>query len=410
MATAVASAKLLFCSVKQAIKHGLSTMPLVKAAAMAMSLFVCMGLASSSYAAQALVPQPPQLAAKAYILIDALTGEVIVENNADQLLPPASLTKLMTAYILDYEVAAGNVSLEDQVRISEKAWRTKGSRMFIQEGTFVKLEDLMRGIIIQSGNDASVAVAEHIAGSEEAFADLMNLHAVRLGMTQTNFKNATGLPANGLETTARDLAILARAIIRDYPEQYQVYSEKEFTFNKIRQPNRNKLLWRDSTVDGLKTGYTSAAGYCLVASAKKDGQRLISVVLGAAGTESRAQESQKLLTYGMRFFETHLLYDAGEVITQARVWGGVEDYVDLKLEEDLAVTIPRGQAKYIKATIDINTEIEAPLLAGDVLGKLVITLDEETIVSRDLIASKDLREGGFVKGMVDSITRLISGE
>jgi D-alanyl-D-alanine carboxypeptidase (penicillin-binding protein 5/6) len=410
MATAVASAKLLFCSVKQAIKHGLSTMPLVKAAAMAMSLLVCMGLASSSYAAQALVPQPPQLAAKAYILIDALTGEVIVENNADQLLPPASLTKLMTAYILDYEVAAGNVSLEDQVRISEKAWRTKGSRMFIQEGTFVKLEDLMRGIIIQSGNDASVAVAEHIAGSEEAFADLMNLHAVRLGMTQTNFKNATGLPANGLETTARDLAILARAIIRDYPEQYQVYSEKEFTFNKIRQPNRNKLLWRDSTVDGLKTGYTSAAGYCLVASAKKDGQRLISVVLGAAGTESRAQESQKLLTYGMRFFETHLLYDAGEVITQARVWGGVEDYVDLKLEEDLAVTIPRGQAKYIKATIDINTEIEAPLLAGDVLGKLVITLDEETIVSRDLIASKDLREGGFIKGMVDSITRLISGE
>ena len=410
MATAVASAKLLFCSVKQAIKHGLSTMPLVKAAAMAMSLFVCMGLASSSYAAQALVPQPPQLAAKAYILIDALTGEVIVENNADQLLPPASLTKLMTAYILDYEVAAGNVSLEDQVRISEKAWRTKGSRMFIQEGTFVKLEDLMRGIIIQSGNDASVAVAEHIAGSEEAFADLMNLHAVRLGMTQTNFKNATGLPANGLETTARDLAILARAIIRDYPEQYQVYSEKEFTFNKIRQPNRNKLLWRDSTVDGLKTGYTSAAGYCLVASAKKDGQRLISVVLGAAGTESRAQESQKLLTYGMRFFETHLLYDAGEVITQARVWGGVEDYVDLKLEEDLAVTIPRGQAKYIKAAIDINTEIEAPLLAGDVLGKLVITLDEETIISRDLIASKDLREGGFIKGMVDSITRLISGE
>ena len=410
MATAVASAKLLFCSVKQAIKHGLSTMPLVKAAAMAMSLFVCMGLASSSYAAQALVPQPPQLAAKAYILIDALTGEVIVENNADQLLPPASLTKLMTAYILDYEVAAGNVSLEDQVRISEKAWRTKGSRMFIQEGTFVKLEDLMRGIIIQSGDDASVAVAEHVAGSEEAFADLMNLHAVRLGMTQTNFKNATGLPANGLETTARDLAILARAIIRDYPEQYQVYSEKEFTFNKIRQPNRNKLLWRDSTVDGLKTGYTSAAGYCLVASAKKDGQRLISVVLGAAGTESRAQESQKLLTYGMRFFETHLLYDAGEVITQARVWGGVEDYVDLKLEEDLAVTIPRGQAKYIKATIDINTEIESPLLAGDVLGKLVITLDEETIVSRDLIASKDLSEGGFIKGMVDSITRLISGE
>jgi len=410
MANAVASAKSLFCTVKQAMKCVNRVMSWVKACALTVSLCLTLGVANSAYAAQALVPQPPKLAASAYILIDAVTGKVIVESNADEVLAPASLTKLMTAYMLDYEVEAGNVSLDDQVRISEKAWRTKGSRMFIQEGTFVKLEDLMRGIIIQSGNDASVAVAEHIAGSEEAFADLMNLHADRLGMTQTTFRNSTGLPAEGHQTTARDLAILARAIIRDYPEQYSVYSEKEFTFNKIRQPNRNKLLWRDSTVDGLKTGYTSAAGYCLVASAKKDGQRLISVVLGAAGTESRAQESQKLLTYGMRFFETHVLYDADEIITQARVWGGAEDYLDLLLEKELAVTIPRGQAKYIKATMDINADIEAPIAPGDVLGTLVIALDEDIIVERDLVASVDLLEGGFIKGMVDSVTRLISGE
>ena len=406
MVNIVASAKLLFCGVKQAIKHSVKTVVLVAA----VSMLLPIGLATSAHAAQALVPQPPQLAAKSYILIDAITGEVIVEMNADDVLAPASLTKLMTAYMLDYEVALGNVSLDDQVRISEKAWRTKGSRMFIQEGTFVKLEDLMRGIIIQSGNDASVAVAEHLAGSEDAFADLMNQHAVRLGMTQTHFRNSTGLPAEGHKTTARDLATLARAIIREYPEQYKVYSEKEFTFNKIRQPNRNKLLWRDSTVDGLKTGYTSEAGYCLVASAKQDGQRLISVVLGAASTEARAQESQKLITYGMRFFETHVLYDAQEILNEARVWGGAQDYMELMLESEVAVTIPRGQAKYIKATMDINNGIEAPLSAGDILGKLVITLDTDIILERDLVASNDMLEGGFFKGITDSAKRLISGE
>ena len=406
MVNVVAAIKLLFCKVRQTIKHVVRAAALVIASTMLLSI----SLAAPVQAAQALVPNPPQLAASAYILIDAVTGKVIVENNADEVLAPASLTKMMTAYILAFEVASGNVSLEDQVRISEKAWRTTGSRMFIQEGTFVKLEDLMRGIIIQSGNDASVAVAEYLAGSEEAFADLMNQHALRLGMTQTHFVNSTGLPAEGHQTTARDLAIMARAIIRDYPEDYLVYSEKEFTFNKIRQPNRNKLLWRDSTVDGLKTGYTSEAGYCLVASAKKDGQRLISVVLGALSTEGRAQESQKLLTYGMRFFETHTLYNAQESLTKARVWGGAEDYIELLIERQVAVTIPRGQAKYIKATMDINSGIEAPVFAGDVLGKLVITLDADVVLERDLVASKDMLEGGFFKGISDSVTRLISGE
>jgi D-alanyl-D-alanine carboxypeptidase (penicillin-binding protein 5/6) len=406
MVNVVAAIKLLFCKVRQTIKHVVRAAALVIASTMLLSI----SLAAPAQAAQALVPNPPQLAASAYILIDAVTGKVIVENNADEVLAPASLTKMMTAYILAFEVASGNVSLEDQVRISEKAWRTTGSRMFIQEGKFVKLEDLMRGIIIQSGNDASVAVAEYLAGSEEAFADLMNQHALRLGMTQTHFVNSTGLPSEGHQTTARDLAIMARAIIRDYPEDYLVYSEKEFTFNKIRQPNRNKLLWRDSTVDGLKTGYTSEAGYCLVASAKKDGQRLISVVLGALSTEGRAQESQKLLTYGMRFFETHTLYNAQESLTKARVWGGAEDYIELLIERQVAVTIPRGQAKYIKATMDINSGIEAPVFAGDVLGKLVITLDTDVVLERDLVASKDMLEGGFFKGISDSVTRLISGE
>ncbi|MDC9720212.1 MAG: D-alanyl-D-alanine carboxypeptidase [Gammaproteobacteria bacterium] len=402
MANIVASTKVLFGNIKQKMK----TLVITTAACS----LLWGGVITPSYAAQALVPQPPQLAARAYILIDAITGKVIVETNADEMLPPASLTKMMTAYMLAYEVASGNVSLDDDVRVSEKAWRTEGSRMFIQEGKFVKLEDLMRGIIIQSGNDASVAVAEHLAGSEEAFADLMNQHAARLGMTNTYFSNATGLPAPGHATTARDLAILARAIIRDYPDHYAVYAEKEFTFNKIRQPNRNKLLWRDSTVDGLKTGYTSAAGYCLVASAKKDGQRLISVVLGASGTESRAQESQKLITYGMRFFETHVLYDAQENLTNARVWGGEQDYVDLLLENPLAITIPRGQAKYIKAKMNINSGIEAPFVAGEVLGTLVISLDTEVIVERDLVAAQDMPEGGFFKGVSDSVKRLISGE
>jgi D-alanyl-D-alanine carboxypeptidase (penicillin-binding protein 5/6) len=406
MVNLVAAAKLYFCKIKQAIKHRIGASIRLTLAAMVLSI----GLVAPAHAAQALVPQPPQLGASAYILMDALTGKVIAELNADQVLPPASLTKMMTAYMLAYELAAGNVSLDDQVHISEKAWRTEGSRMFIQEGKFVSLEDLMRGVIIQSGNDASVAVAEHLAGSEDAFADLMNQHATRLGMTHTVFHNSTGLPAEGHLTTARDLAILAQAIIRDYPEHYRVYSEKEFTFNKIRQPNRNKLLWSDNTVDGLKTGYTEAAGYCMVASAKRDGQRLISVILGASSPEVRARESQKLITYGMRFYETHSLYDAQERLANGRVWGGEQDYVELMLESELAVTIARGQAKYIKATMDINTGITAPLSAGDVLGKLIITLDTDVILEQDLVAAEDVLKGGFFKGLVDSVMRLISGE
>jgi D-alanyl-D-alanine carboxypeptidase (penicillin-binding protein 5/6) len=316
---------------------------------------------------------------------------------------------MMTAYILAYEVEVGNVSLADEVRISENAWRTEGSRMFIQEGKFVLLEDLMRGVVIQSGNDASVAVAEHIAGSEEAFADLMNQHAARLGMKNTRFYNSTGLPDEGHLTTARDLAILARAIINDYPEYYAVYAEKEFTFNKIRQPNRNKLLWRDNTVDGLKTGHTQAAGYCLVASAKKDGQRLISVVMGAKSTESRAQESQKLLTYGMRFFESHTLYDAGESLQRVRVWGGEADYLNLVVTEDMMVTVPRGQAKNLQANIEINPEITAPIEQDQALGSLRIVLDGELVAEQTLVAAKAVADGGFIKNMTDGVAKFMQG-
>jgi D-alanyl-D-alanine carboxypeptidase (penicillin-binding protein 5/6) len=359
--------------------------------------------------AAALVPQAPKLAASAYLLMDADSGHIIVEHGADEVLPPASLTKMMTAYILAYEVAEGNVSLADEVRISEKAWRTEGSRMFVQEGKYVLLEDLMRGIVIQSGNDASVAVAEHVAGSEEAFADLMNQHADRLGMTHTRFYNSTGLPAEGHLTSARDLALLARAIINDYPEHYSVYAEREFTFNKIRQPNRNKLLWRDSTVDGLKTGHTQAAGYCLVASAKKDGQRLISVVLGAKSTESRAQESQKLLTYGMRFFESHTLYDAGDSLQRVRVWGGETDYLNLVVAEDMMVTVPRGQAKHLQANIEINPEIGAPVAQDQELGSLHIMLDGELVAEQPLLAEQAIADGGFIKSMTDGVAKFLQG-
>ena len=373
--------------------------------AMFLLLMVFVPLAS----AVSLVPQPPTLASAAYFLIDSDSGFVIASKNADKVLPPASLTKMMTAYVLAYELHAGNVTLQDKVRISEKAWRTEGSRMFIQEGKEVVLENLMRGVIIQSGNDASVAVAEYLAGSEGAFVGLMNKHALRLGMLNTNFENSTGLPSDNHYSTPRDLATLSRAIINDFPEHYPMYSEKEFTFNNIRQPNRNKLLWRDNSVDGLKTGHTSEAGYCLVASAKKNGQRLISVVMGASDVEARTQESQHLLAYGMRFFETHTLYNVNELIRQERVWGGQADLVGLTVAEDVIVTVPRGQAENLKAEIVINTDVEAPIEKGQMLGTLTIKLAEEVISEHPLSALNPINKGGFGKRAIDSLTRMVQG-
>lgn len=375
---------------------------MIKTIKFALTLFLCC-LANWVFAAAPLIPAPPQLAAKGYLLVDAHSGKVLIQNNADQPLPPASLTKMMTSYIAAHELAKGNVSMEDQVRVSIKAWKAPGSRMFIKEGTFVSLEDLLRGIIIQSGNDASIAVAEHLAGSEDAFADLMNKHAQRLGMTSTNFLNATGLPEQDHYTTATDLAKLARAIILDHPEHYAMYAEQYFTYNKIRQPNRNKLLWRDRSVDGLKTGHTEEAGYCLVASAERNGMRLISVVMGASGEETRATESQKLLTYGFRYYETHKLYSANEILNQARVWGGMADSVKLGVVDDLYITIPRGHNDALSANLDVDAVIEAPVSSAGQFGTVQVKLEEELVAQVPLVALETVEPGGFFKRLWDQI-------
>lgn len=359
--------------------------------------------------AAALIPAPPSIAARSYILIDADTGRVLAAKDGDKEFPPASLTKMMTAYILEYELTKGNVSKDDLVLVSEKAWRTQGSRMFIREGTQVKVGDLMKGIVIQSGNDASVAVAEHIAGSESAFADLMNQHAEMLGMKHSKFRNATGLPAKDHYSTAYDLAILAQAIIQRFPEHYDVYAEKYFTYNKIRQPNRNKLLWRDKTVDGLKTGFTSEAGYCLVASAKRDGMRLISVVLGTSDENARAQESQKLLAYGFRYYRTHKLYSAGEALSQTKVWGAMKDQLALGLKDDLVVTIPRGQASNLEASMDIDKTIEGPISKGQEYGIARISLKGEPVAEVALVALEDIPQAGLLKRIWHIVLQFFMG-
>ncbi|MGB5325608.1 MAG: D-alanyl-D-alanine carboxypeptidase family protein, partial [Pseudomonadales bacterium] len=315
-----------------------------------------------------LLPAPPQLAASSYLLLDANTGTVIVEQNADQQLPPASLTKIMTGYLVFSELAKDRISEDDLVPISVKAWQMGGSRMFVREGTHVPLEALLRGVIVQSGNDASVALSEYIAGDETAFVTLMNQQAKLLGMNYSNFQNATGWPEEGHLTTARDMAILARALIHNFPEQYKIYAEKEYSYNGITQSNRNGLLWRDQNVDGIKTGHTEEAGYCLVASAERDGMRLISVVMGAKSTRGREQETQKLLAYGFRYYTTSTLYRAGEEISRSKVWAGKAGEFSLALEQDLSVTIPRGQRDSLQAKIEIDKEIIAPVEQGRVYG------------------------------------------
>lgn len=357
----------------------------------------------------AVLPPPPQLAATAYVLMDASTGDIIAESGADGQFAPASLTKMMTSYIVEHEISEGNISFNDLVPISVKAWKTEGSRMFVREGTQVRLEDLLRGVIIQSGNDASVALAEYVAGSEEAFADLMNQHAERLGLTNTHFKNATGLPADGHYSSPRDLALIGRALIQDFPEQYAIYKEKYFTYNDIKQPNRNRLLWRDPTVDGIKTGHTEEAGYCLVSSALRDDMRLISVVLGTTSDKARAQESQKLLAYGFRFFRNYPLYKAGQELNKPKVWKGLTDSVSLGLGGDLSLTIPRGSEKQLAATLDLPDIIEAPLSAGEVLGHLLVTLEGEEVAREPLLALESVEEAGFVKAIWHSIVLFFQG-
>lgn len=356
-----------------------------------------------------LIPPAPTVAASSYLLIDADSGKVLTEHNADTPLPPASLTKMMTSYIASMEILKGQLREEDEVLVSEKAWRTGGSKMFIEVGNRVRVIDLLRGVIIQSGNDASVALAEHIAGSEESFADLMNSHARRLGMNNTHFENATGLPGENHVSSARDMAIMAKAIIEDDPQHYAIYKEKEFVWNGIRQPNRNLMLWRDNTVDGLKTGHTDEAGYCLVASAKRDGMRLISVVMGTASEQARAAETQKLLTWGFRFFETRHFYQPDQVVSTARVWAGAQNQVGVGLAEGLVLTLPKGQADKLEATVTLDSTIKAPIARGDVLGQVEVKLGEEVVHTGPLVALADVESAGLFGRLWDSIRLFFYG-
>lgn len=349
------------------------------------------------------VPAPPSLNAKGYLMMDHNSGEVLAEKNSDERLEPASLTKLMTAYVTFSELAQGNMEIDDLVTVSEKAWRTPGSRMFIEVGKQVLVKDLLQGIIVQSGNDASVALAEHVAGSEESFADLMNHYAAQLQMSNSHFQNSTGLPADEHYSTARDMALLASALIREFPEFYRWYSQKEFTYNDITQHNRNTLLWRDANVDGLKTGHTEAAGYCLVASAMKDEMRLITVVMGTPSEKARADSSQALLNYGFRFFETHKLYAAGETIETARVWKADNETVPVGLARDLYVTIPRGAYKELKAVMDMQATLTAPLAAGENVGNVAVSLSGQPVTAQPLITLSNVPLGGILRRMTDSV-------
>ena len=367
-------------------------------------LLAVAGLAAlPSHAAAPIIPPPPDIAASSYLLIDASSEKVLVEYNAHEQNPPASLTKIMTSYLAEQEIAAGRVSPEDEVLVSVNAWRTGGSKMFIREGTRVSVDDLLKGIIIQSGNDASVALAEHIGGSEDAFANMMNQQAAVLGMRNTHFKNSTGLPNSEHYSSAWDLALLTRDLIERFPEHYAVYSQRSYSYNDIDQPNRNKLLWRDRTVDGVKTGFTNSAGYCLVASAVRQGMRLISVVMGTDSDQARMRESQKLLSYGFRYYETQALYEANVTLKEQELYYAETDTVSLGVAEEVVLTFPRGYYKDIEAELVVPKVVEAPLASGDEVGELKLRLHGETIYEAPLIALQAAPEAGVFSRMGDFV-------
>ncbi|MCH7829183.1 MAG: D-alanyl-D-alanine carboxypeptidase [Proteobacteria bacterium] len=367
-------------------------------------LILILPVLSVAYGAPMPTPAAPIVGAKSYLVVDSKTGYEIAALNADAPLAPASLTKIMTTYVVFSALRQGQITLQEEVTISEKAWRTPGSRMFIEVGTRVSVEDLLLGMIVQSGNDASVALAEHVAGDESVFAEMMNQHAAMLGMTASHFQNATGLPADGHTTTARDLATLTRALIEEFPDYYAWHSIKEFTYNDIKQSNRNSLLWRDDSVDGLKTGHTEDAGYCLVASAKRDNMRVISVVLGTASNKARSDGSQALINYGFRFFETRLLFKAGERISTARIWKSANEFSRLGVLEDLYITMPRGSYDDLESRLDIPAMIVAPVAAGQPLAELSVHLDGEELLRTPLRALVDNPVGSFWQRVADSVT------
>ncbi len=362
-------------------------------------------LISNAYAQSGMpAPAPPIIGAKSYLVIDAKTGAVMASLDPDTPLAPASLTKIMTTYVVFSALQQGQITLDEEVTVSEKAWRTEGSRMFIEVGTRVSVRELLMGLIAQSGNDAGVALAEHIAGSESVFAEMMNQHALALGMGASHFANATGLPAEGHVTTARDLATLARALVEDFPDYYPWHAEKSYTYGDISQNNRNRLLWRDDSVDGIKTGHTEEAGYCLVASAERNGMRIISVVLGTSTERARADGSQALLNYGFRFFETRLLYKAGEEVTTARVWKSANITSRLGVLEDLYITVRRGTYDQLESTIDIPAIVEAPLASGQPVADLKIMLGEQSVLQAPLRALEDNPTGSLWQRTKDSVS------
>ena len=360
------------------------------------------------FSAQAALPvaPAPEIDARAWLLIDSASGLALSQKNPDSRVEPASLTKIMTAYLAFSAVKEGRLKLDQTLPISEKAWRTEGSRMFLEPRNPAKVEDLLRGIIVQSGNDACIVVAEAIAGTEEAFASMMNDMAKQLGMKRTHFVNSTGLPDPSHTTTARDLALLASALIKDFPEFYKIYSLKEFAYNGITQPNRNRLLFIDPSVDGVKTGHTNSAGYCLITSAKRDDRRLVSVVLGAKSDQARAMESQKLLNYGFQFFETVKLYPANQSVAKLRLYKGGSSEVKAGFTRDFYVTVPRGASKRIKAQMITQQPLLAPIARGQKLGTLRLSIDAEPLGDYPLLALENVAVSGILGRGWDSILLL----
>lgn len=357
---------------------------------------------------QTLVPAAPHIDSTAHILIDADSGKILANKGMDERRPPASLTKVMTVYVIAKALQAGQITLDDQITISKKAWATPGSKMFVKDGQQVTLRDLLQGIIVDSGNDACVAVAEYIAGNEENFSALMNKHASELGMTNTHFIDSTGLPNNDHYSSAKDLAILSRAIINEFPEYYPWFKQKWFSFNGIKQPNRNRLLWRNPFVDGIKTGHTDSAGHALIASAKKDDMRLITVVLGAPSDAARSDGGQRLLSYGFRFYETHKLYDAKQSISNARVWKGAINQVSLGVGRPLVLTIPAGTYHNLEISTSLEKHIIAPVEENQAIGKLMVRLNGKLLANRNLIALQSVPKGGLLSRLGDSISLSIS--
>lgn len=371
-----------------------------------LTIKAALGLAIAG-AAHATMPPPPEIGAKGYLLYDLTTGQTLANFNSSERLEPASLTKLMTAYMAFAALESKQISLNQQVPVSTYAWRAEGSRMFIEPNKPVTVEELLYGVIVQSGNDASRAIAELLAGDEANFATLMNQQARRLGMNNTNFRNSTGLPDPQHYTTAEDLGILAKRIILDFPQYYTMYSTREYTYNGIKQPNRNRLLWLDSSVDGMKTGHTSSAGYCLVSSANRKlpngiERRLLSVVMGTSSDQTRTQESLKLLNYGFQMFETVKLYSANQTVSTSQVFKGKAKEVNLGVTQDMMINVPRGKAKDLKASVERKETLVAPIKAGTQIGVLKLSLDGQELGEVPLLALNDVAEAGLVGRMVDS--------